>query len=170
MQKWMVWIVASVMFLSVAGCSTPAQKVVEVPVEKIVEKIVEKPVDERAIVLAAVDKALSSLPADYAQIAPDKLQERIAQQANLVIVDVRTVAEVEKMGKIAGAVVIPIVELGKKVGTLPTDLNASIATVCAVGVRGTMAMITLKTLGYTNVVNLKGGFTAWTAANLPIAQ
>jgi rhodanese-related sulfurtransferase len=39
---------------------------------------------------------------------------------------------------------------------------------CRSGVRGTLAALTLKTMGYENVANLDGGFTAWTKAGLPI--
>jgi rhodanese-related sulfurtransferase len=38
---------------------------------------------------------------------------------------------------------------------------------CRSGVRASLAAVTLKTLGFENVANLDGGFTAWTEAGLP---
>jgi len=41
---------------------------------------------------------------------------------------------------------------------------------CAKGARGQYALTYLKTLGYKNVKNLKGGFSAWAQAGLPIEK
>jgi len=38
------------------------------------------------------------------------------------------------------------------------------------GARGALAALTLKTMGYENVANLVGGFSAWKEAGLPIVS
>ncbi len=38
---------------------------------------------------------------------------------------------------------------------------------CRSGTRATLAAHTLKEMGYANVANLEGGFSAWQAAGLP---
>ena len=41
---------------------------------------------------------------------------------------------------------------------------------CRSGTRAALATLTLKTLGFENVANLEGGFTAWKEAGLPTAE
>lgn len=52
----------------------------------------------------------------------------------------------------------------------PADKDAEILVYCGSGHRSTMAMTMLLTNGYTNVTSLKGGFGAWVAAELPVAD
>jgi rhodanese-related sulfurtransferase len=47
-------------------------------------------------------------------------------------------------------------------------LDQPIVVHCAIEHRGAMAMAALRLLGYTNVLSLDGGFTAWTNAKLPV--
>ena len=41
---------------------------------------------------------------------------------------------------------------------------------CRSGARATLAASTLMEMGYHNVANLEGGFSAWQAAGLPRAE
>ncbi len=41
---------------------------------------------------------------------------------------------------------------------------------CRSGTRSVLAAYTLKILGFENVANLAGGFTAWRDAGLPISE
>jgi rhodanese-related sulfurtransferase len=50
------------------------------------------------------------------------------------------------------------------------DPSRRVIVYCRSGVRGTLAALTLKTMGYENVANLDGGFNAWTKAGLPIVS
>jgi rhodanese-related sulfurtransferase len=47
-------------------------------------------------------------------------------------------------------------------------LKNPIVVYCATGHYGSIAMVVLRLLGYTNVLDLAGGFAAWTAASLPV--
>jgi rhodanese-related sulfurtransferase len=119
-------------------------------------------------VLAAVEKVLTTMPADFYQVAPDAAKQQI-ENAKPFLLDVRETAEMAK-GKIAGSVNIPIRELPKNLAKLPVNKTAPILTYCAIGYRGGMSVIALRTLGYTNVRTIKGGLTEWEKAGLPVEK
>jgi sulfur-carrier protein adenylyltransferase/sulfurtransferase len=77
-----------------------------------------------------------------------------------VMLDVREAEEYEQ-GAIPGSVHIPRGSLETRVeGKLP-NRDAPIIVVCASGFRSAFATKTLHDLGYTDVVNLAGGFNKW---------
>jgi rhodanese-related sulfurtransferase len=49
------------------------------------------------------------------------------------------------------------------------DPSRRVIVYCHSGARASLAAATLKTMGYENVANLAGGFTAWQDAGLPTA-
>ena len=75
-----------------------------------------------------------------------------------ILLDVRTEAEVDKMGMIPGAINIPVDELRSNLFKL--DQSKDIFVYCQVGVRGHVAARLLTNLGYT-VKNMTGGFKTW---------
>jgi rhodanese-related sulfurtransferase len=101
-------------------------------------------------------------------IANTALNDVLATPTKPFILDVREEQELKDNGFIAGSVNIPLKTLLKNLDKLPAK-DQPIVSVCAVGHRGAMAMVTLQLLGYTNVKSLVGGFNAWKAANLPVA-
>jgi len=116
---------------------------------------------------ATLDKYFSSLPDGFGTIAPAALKDQMAA-TKVFVVDVREAKEVTDNGFIEGAVNIPIRTLAKNLDKLPAK-DQPIVTVCAIGHRGGMAMMTLQLLGYTNVKSLANGFNAWKTASLPVA-
>jgi rhodanese-related sulfurtransferase len=50
------------------------------------------------------------------------------------------------------------------------DPAGRVIVYCRSGGRGALAALTLKTMGYTNVANLEGGFAAWQEAGLPTTE
>ena len=50
------------------------------------------------------------------------------------------------------------------------DPAGRVIVYCRSGHRAALAGVTLKSMGFTNVANLEGGFTAWQAAGLPTAE
>jgi rhodanese-related sulfurtransferase len=126
---------------------------------------------DRALALdlsTALDKYLSALPVGFGGIAPTALNEQIAA-AKPFILDVREAPEVSSAGAIAGSVNIPLREVVKNLAKLPAK-DRPIVAMCSTGHRGALVMMTLQMMGYTNVKNLVGGFTAWNAANLPVVK
>ena len=80
-----------------------------------------------------------------------------------VLIDVREQDEVEQ-GIIPGAIHIPRGYLELRIEDRVPDRDAPIVVSCASGIRSALAVETLTQMGYTNVVNLKGGFGAWKEA------
>ncbi len=48
------------------------------------------------------------------------------------------------------------------------DPSRRVIVYCRSGARGTLAALTLRTMGYENIANIDGGFTACTEAGFPI--
>lgn len=111
---------------------------------------------------------LATLPTDagYYSIKADKLNEMMVENPPF-IVDVREVSEIEASGHIAGSVNIPIRDLLKNLDKLPAKDQKIIIT-CASGHRGSLGMMALRLLGYTDVVNLGGGINGWVKAEFPL--
>lgn len=111
---------------------------------------------------------LAGLPTDagYYSIKSDKLNELLVETTPF-IVDVREAAEIEANGYIAGAVNIPIRDLLKNLDKLPAQ-DQKIVITCASGHRGSLGMMALRLLGYTDVVNLNGGMNGWIKAEFPV--
>ena len=84
-----------------------------------------------------------------------------------VFIDVREESET-RMGYIPGAILIPRGLLEFRIASSVADQNTKIVIYCKSGGRGSLATYTLKKMGYTNVINMDGGFTAWTDAGYPI--
>jgi rhodanese-related sulfurtransferase len=94
----------------------------------------------------------------------DRLQR---EAADLQIADVRRPAEWEE-GHIAGALLLPLNQIATAMRQL--DPDRSIAVHCKGGYRSAIAASLLRRAGFRNVVNVTGGFDAWRAAGLPVAE
>jgi len=96
------------------------------------------------------------------EVAAADAAEEIASGA--LVVDVREPVEWDA-GHIPGSVLIPLGELGARVGELPRDRRMVI--VCRTGSRSGYAADALHGAGY-DVANLRGGLFAWAAGSHPI--
>ena len=91
-------------------------------------------------------------------------------------IDVRDIRELWREGKITGAFhaprgmlefwVDPNSPYYKKIFTY----DKTYILYCASGWRSSLAALTLKRMGMTNVINLEGGFDKWKKCNLPITN
>ena len=84
------------------------------------------------------------------------------------VIDVCEAAEFQA-GHLVGAKNIPLGDLGNGKG-LPGNKTLPLVVVCASGVRSAKAVTQLKGMGYENAQSLRGGLSAWRAANLPIEK
>ena len=84
-------------------------------------------------------------------------------------VDVREPTET-RMGFIPDAFLIPRGLLEFRIGSAVEDKNAKIVVYCKSGGRSALATRALKNLGYTNVISMDGGWTAWEAAGYPVGE
>jgi rhodanese-related sulfurtransferase len=118
-----------------------------------------------------VDETLSSLPDGWAGISVDDLAALLTEDPELILIDVRRQEEIDKNGYIESdnLSMIPLEELIDRRAEWPTDKSASIVVYCGSGHRSTIAMTILRIYGYQDVLSMKGGFGAWTAAGYPAA-
>ena len=102
-------------------------------------------------------------------IDPVEFQNKMNSMEDVVILDVRTPAELAN-GYIEGAVNIDFTAADFQ--TKITDLNkdATSLVYCAGGGRSRSAANMMKDLNFEVVYDLKGGFSQWSANGLPITR
>lgn len=102
------------------------------------------------------------------KVTADEAREMIAK-GNVLVVDVRDAPEVERSGKVAGAVHVPrgMLEFRAAADSPYHDsrfsTDKSVIVYCASGGRAALACKSLKELGFDKVYNL-GGFKDWAEA------
>jgi rhodanese-related sulfurtransferase len=118
-----------------------------------------------ALVLA-VDGMLGGLPRGWGAITAADLAAELDDNPELVLIDVRTQAEIDLSGSIGGdnTRVIPIEQLVARRAEWPRDRDLPVVVYSGSGHRGGMAMTILRIYGYTDVRSLAGGTGAWVAA------
>ena len=93
------------------------------------------------------------------QVAPAEFAAVVADE-DVVTVNVHVPDE----GSIPGTdAAIPFDQITTSVGDLPQERSTPLAVYCRTGQMSAEAVQTLRDLGYTNVVELRGGMEAWTA-------
>jgi len=90
-----------------------------------------------------------------------EMRQRIAEVEDLQVVDVRNPGELAA-GVVEGSVNIPLPRLCARVGEL--DPNRPTIVYCAGGYRSIAASSYLRSVGFTDVSDLLGGFGAWESA------
>jgi rhodanese-related sulfurtransferase len=94
------------------------------------------------------------------EISPAQLQAELTHK-DFTLLNVKT----PYIGEIEGTDLwIPYDQLAARTSELPADKAAKIVVYCRTGNESSMAVQTLTSLGYTNLEELSGGMTAWTAA------
>src|SRR6201993_1556221 len=113
----------------------------------------------------SVKQMLEAANAAVPKITPDQAREMIAK-GNTLVVDVRDTPEVERSGKVAGAVHVSrgMLEFRADPESPYHDKNfakdKTVILYCASGGRSALSAKTLKDLGYERVYNL-GAFKDW---------
>jgi adenylyltransferase/sulfurtransferase len=92
------------------------------------------------------------------EITAVDLKKKLDAGETPLILDVREPNEYQ-INKIAGSTLIPLGELPRRYQELPRDRE--IITQCKMGGRSAKAQDFLKSVGFTNVKNLKGGILDW---------
>ncbi len=94
-----------------------------------------------------------------------ELKEKLQTDSSLVVLDVRTPAELESsLGKIDGVINIPLHELEGRMEELETYRDYQIAVICKSGIRSGKATEILTKNGF-NAKNVLGGMTEYRAAD-----
>ena len=100
------------------------------------------------------------------QISVSQLSERLAD-GHLQVIDVRRPAEYSS-GHVPGAFAAPLAGLELHLTDLPLAKDAETAVICAGGYRSSAAASLLQKHGFTNLINVMGGTSAWVNAGYPV--
>ncbi len=85
-----------------------------------------------------------------------------AMSGEYFLLDVRTRGEFSQ-GHIDGATLIPVNELQSRLGEIENHKEKPVLVYCLSGARSRSAANFLAASGFSNVLNLRGGITAWSA-------
>ncbi len=109
-------------------------------------------------------------------ISAEEVQQRLRQDPNALLVDVRDAADIPSTGLATGGLnislgMLPVradLELAEeKRDAILQDRSRQIITACQLGPNGAIGAKLLKDMGFTNVAYMEGGMAAWKAAGLP---
>ncbi len=117
-------------------------------------------------------KTVQQLIAEAARVVPFMSLEEVrrhveARDRGLLLLDVRE-RDAYLAARLPGAIHVPRGELELRADQTLPDPTARIVTYCRLGKVSTLAAFTLRTMGYTRVVALDGGFDAWQQAGFPV--
>jgi glyoxylase-like metal-dependent hydrolase (beta-lactamase superfamily II)/rhodanese-related sulfurtransferase len=101
------------------------------------------------------------------QISVGELKNLIETQKGLQVIDVRRPAEYES-GHAPRAVTAPLAKLREMLPTLGLNPDGPSAIICAGGYRSSAATSIAQQLGFTNLLNVTGGTTAWIKAGYEV--
>ena len=106
----------------------------------------------------------SSAPSATVLLDPDGFAAATAEPARFVLN-----VHVPDEGAIGGTdAAIPYDRIGDRAAELPQDTSTPVAIYCKTGRMSALAGTTLRQLGYTDVVELRGGMDAWVADGRPL--
>jgi hydroxyacylglutathione hydrolase len=101
------------------------------------------------------------------QITVDKLHDLIQPGGRMQIVDVRRPPEYQS-GHVPGAITAPLSDLKENAAGLGLNPTYPTVVICAGGYRSSAATSVLQQLGFSNLMNVTGGTSAWIAAGYPV--
>ncbi|WP_426756266.1 rhodanese-like domain-containing protein [Myxococcus sp. Y35] len=106
-------------------------------------------------------------PAGYRDV--DVRQLAAASRDSLTVLDVREPAELDGiLGRIADVRLAPLATVQDVVSTWPRQTQ--VVLVCRSGARSARAAVQLVALGFSRVMNLRGGMLAWNTEQLPVVR
>lgn len=101
-------------------------------------------------------------------VQPTEAADLLAAEPDRVVIDVRTPAEFAA-GHLEGAVLVDYEAADFRDRVAELDRDASYLVYCRSGNRSAGARQVMEDLGFTDVVDVAGGITAWAGAGLPVA-
>jgi rhodanese-related sulfurtransferase len=96
------------------------------------------------------------------------MQARADHEAGKVmLVDIRETRE-HKTGVAAGAILLPMSELGEKISLIPKETDQPVLLICNTQNRSQATLKKLKQAGYENIRFVEGGMSQWAAQGWPM--
>lgn len=108
-----------------------------------------------------------ALAAEWVEVSPAEL-ERMQQDANILVLDVRTPAEYAA-GHVPGAINIPHESIAAQLELLQRHRDQPVVLYCQSGRRATLAAEVLERAGFSGLKHLTGDMPGWREAGLPTA-
>jgi hydroxyacylglutathione hydrolase len=103
------------------------------------------------------------------QVSVDELKDLLQTETQLQVIDVRRPPEYQS-GHVPRALHAPLSTLDQTAGGLPVDPSKPTAVICAGGYRSSAATSILQQHGFTNLMNITGGTSAWINAGYPVEK
>lgn len=120
------------------------------------------------VVLFAAFRLLPRLMAGVPFDDPLKVHQNMQDDANAIMIDVRTPDEF-KSGHAKNSINVQQHELGKDLESKKPYMDQKVYVICKTSQRAGMAARKLKGFGFKNISVVKGGFIKWKKLNLPIS-
>jgi rhodanese-related sulfurtransferase len=118
-------------------------------------------------VTRTVDSLLADARAGLSRLTPE--QAFAAWQAGAMLVDTRSLDQQhEQRGIIPGAVHHPLSVVLWRLDELPRETR--VILICRHGYSSSLAAAQLQAMGFGKATDVEGGFEAWLAAGLPVAD
>ena len=93
------------------------------------------------------------------------VDELARDRTQVTVVDIRQPGEFET-SHIEGSISIPLAHVAERAAEIPR--TGEVAFICRTGYRSTIAISLLEPLGFTNLVDLRGGIVAWGDSGQPV--
>lgn len=103
------------------------------------------------------------------EVTPKEVKEKLDSDDDFKLIDVREPDEWEA-AHIAGAEYLGKGVIERDIHEQVSDTDQELVLYCGGGYRSALAADNLKKMGYTDVKSMKGGFSSWTEAGLPIVK
>ncbi|MBJ3763131.1 rhodanese-like domain-containing protein [Maribius pontilimi] len=126
------------------------------------------PITPVSKLVADAKEQITTLPLDDARRASD--------EARALLVDIRDIRELQKTGRIPGAIHAPRgmlefwVDPESPYHRQAFATDRTIVLFCASAWRSALAVKTLQDMGMENVAEMSGGFSAWEQAGYPVER
>jgi len=103
-------------------------------------------------------------------ISPAEAQQMIQDSAQVLVLDVRTNEEFAgPSGHLRGALLIPVQELGERIGELEQQRGKTLLVYCRTANRSGWAVAMLEKHGF-RAMKMSGGIIQWNAEGRPVAH
>lgn len=124
--------------------------------ESVQESTVEDPVVEEV-----QNEVLSADEPINKVLSVAEFQEKLASTEQFQLIDIRTPEELAENGSIEGAINIDFYNPNFKAEIMNLNQDEALMLFCRSGGRSAQAAAMLKELGFKEVYDLQGGYTAW---------